>query len=141
MKKEKFNKNIQFVNRLFDRDTLFLQTYRINFLFVISCYANGILNNNVKKKIREKIRNDYILMLNSSYYFYKVYPLSTTINEFVETNFCFLLGKVFYEDSKPYIWLALEKGNNENIKIIEKLKLISKLETFSFDSQVASEKD
>ena len=39
--KDEFVPNIHFTNRLFDRDTLVLQRYNINFLYVLSLYARN----------------------------------------------------------------------------------------------------
>ena len=43
-------------NRLFDRDTLFVLKYSINFLFVLSAYAAGRVDEACKNHIREKFK-------------------------------------------------------------------------------------
>jgi len=45
--------NIHFENRFFDRDTLLLQEYNINFLFVLSSYVSNSDNQSFKQKIRK----------------------------------------------------------------------------------------
>jgi hypothetical protein len=47
-----------FENRLFDRDTLFVQSYNINFLFVLSSYLtnNSSLKTNFKKDTQKKFQ-------------------------------------------------------------------------------------
>lgn len=113
---------IQFTNRLFDRDTLFLQTYQINFLFVLAAYAKGFESNVSKQAIRKKISQDYVVMLNKHYDFFKLYTSGITIKEFVNEYFSLLLGKIFCEDNPSFIWLALEKNNPENSTILKQIE-------------------
>lgn len=62
----------QFTNRLYDRDTLLLSHYDVNFLFVLSLYAR----NNVgakeayKSSVREKFRKSIQKMVNDHFTFY-----------------------------------------------------------------------
>jgi hypothetical protein len=51
-----------FENRLFDRDTLFVQSYNINFLFVLSSYLtnNSTLKTNFKKDTQKKFREKLV---------------------------------------------------------------------------------
>lgn len=51
------HKNVQFKNRLFDRDTMLLFHYDVNFLFVLSLYARD--NSNQKANWKDKIRNKF----------------------------------------------------------------------------------
>ena len=102
----------QFENRLFDRDTLLLQKYDLNFLFVLTTYAanQNSVRTLFRNKIRNRVRKDLTDILNSSYAFYKVILLNENgtekgntednIKEFVDNNFKILIGKVFaYKDN------------------------------------------
>lgn len=53
-RKNNRHKQVQFNNRLFDRDTLLLFHYDVNFLFVLSLYARN--NAGQKKQWKQKIR-------------------------------------------------------------------------------------
>lgn len=57
-----FPKNYQFKNRIFDRDTLFLRMYDINFLFALYAYVNHspIVRSSFKTRAKEAFRNDFI---------------------------------------------------------------------------------
>lgn len=94
---ENINKPIlsfHFENRLFDRDTLILQSYKINFLFLLSCYIskNQLIKLRFKKEARSKFREDLISHLNSSYKLYKITPKN---NNLIEKYFKLLNGKVY----------------------------------------------
>lgn len=118
-------------DRLFDRDTLILQSYNINFLFVLASYVTNSSDVGIKKIIHKKFRKDIIKTLNKNYLFYKITPLD--LDEFIEKHFRLLNGKMFRgNDEDKFIWLALEKHQNHfeeiNSKIlpdIEEKSLIS----------------
>lgn len=100
-----------FPNRLFDRDTLVLQTYSINFLYVLAKYMEGgdIVT---KERIRRKFRNDLIERFNNLYCFFKLVPRNEPLDVLVARHFKLLHGKVYCPDEKrEYLVLALEKGN------------------------------
>jgi hypothetical protein len=63
-----------FENRLFDRDTLLLQHYDINFLYVLSLYAqsNEGLKEEFREKTKEKFRENILEYLNKSYQFFSL---------------------------------------------------------------------
>ena len=60
-----------FEDRLFDRDTLLLREYEINFLFLIAAYG---AYEDWSKPLREVIREDMIEYLNQLYVFFEVVP-------------------------------------------------------------------
>ena len=109
-----------FDNRLFDRDTLILQTYNINFLFVLACYVQGAGERmqEIRRAFRENIKD----VLKNQYKFYAMTPReSINAEEFFKENFQQLLGKIFtpyhIEGPQPYYSLALDndsKFNDEN---------------------------
>lgn len=117
-----------FDNRLFDRDTLILQTYNINFLFVMACYVQGAGERT--QEIRRKFRDNIKEVLKNQYKFYAMTPReSINAEEVFKENFQQVLGKVFapynIEDPQPYYSLALDKDpkyNDENELVLALLK-------------------
>ncbi len=126
-KKNKDNKlvNYHFHNRLFDRDTLVLQTYSINFLYVLAKYIEGP-DEVVKRHIQKEFRKDLINRFNGLYSFYKLVPIKEPLDQLVERHFKLLHGKIYrpYENQN-YIVLALEasKVTGENAGAFDKENL------------------
>lgn len=114
----------QFKNRLFDRDTLLITHYDVNFLYVVSLYArnNAFQKRSWKQKVRNIFRDKIREELGKRYKFYamRAKPDIDT-KQYIETHFRDILGKVFapYED-KEIISLALDNREefaeeNENL--------------------------
>ncbi len=100
--------NVHFENRPFDRDTLALKAYNINFLFVLASYVTNADNDNVKKRIRKKFRKDMIDVFNEKYDFFKVTPNFGDIRAFVEKHFKEYVGKMYHSEGQDFIWFAAE---------------------------------
>lgn len=113
-----------FENRLFDRDTLILSHYDINFLYLIALYGknNRFEQKIFKDKARKIFRNFVIRLLDNNYFFYKVNLDSKEIKSFVDSNFKELTGKLFSFNNT--LILALEKGHNETTKLKSKFSNI-----------------
>ncbi|MBE6324769.1 MAG: LlaJI family restriction endonuclease [Bacteroidales bacterium] len=112
-----------FPNRLFDRDTLILQTYNINFLFVLSCYVQGAGEHT--QKIRSIFRENIKSVLQLQYNFFAIKPrVQNEAEQFLHDNFQQVLGKVFapYASSTNCMALALDKGvdNTDILDLIDK---------------------
>lgn len=112
-----------FENRLFDRDTLILQTYNINFLFVLACYVQGAGENT--QKIRGIFRDNIKTVLQSQYDFFAIKPkVQDEAETFMHDNFQQVLGKVFapYDASTNCMALALDNGtdNTDTLDLIDK---------------------
>lgn len=110
-----------FNNRLFDRDTLLVFHYDVNFLYVLSLYArhNNEQKCTWKKQVRKLFRKEIQKMLDEKYDFYQLTPKEhTSIKDFVNSNFRELLGKTFTPSlSDDKLILALEKkGTKEETK-------------------------
>ena len=118
----------QFRNRLFDRDTLLVTHYDVNFLYVVSLYAR---NNAYRKKVwREKVRGifrDKIQKeLERRFKFFAMRPKpGVDAREFIETHFRDILGKVYAPyDDKDVIALALDNRkqfDEENLHVLAEL--------------------
>ena len=103
--------NSHFSNRPFDRDTLVLQAYNINFLFVLASYVNNADNESIKQRIHERFRADMITVFNKKYDFYQVTPAGD-MKTFVNAHFEEYLGKMYHSDKQPFIWFAFDKGTS-----------------------------
>lgn len=121
--------NRHFENRLFDRDSLLICHYDVNFLYVVSLYArNSRLHKDAwKKKIRETFRSEIQKMLEDKFQFYVMTPHADVVaDEYFRENFQMVLGKVFtpFKD-KDYYSVALdrdEKFREENEALLDLLK-------------------
>lgn len=123
-RENKRHKKFQFKNRLFDRDTLLLFHYDVNFLFVLSLYArdNAAQKAEWKEKVRNKFRKEIQEWLQKDYDFYAMRARpGVNGEEFIKHNFKEVVGKIYtpFKDEKTYS-LALDnkdpEGNNEAIK-------------------------
>lgn len=109
-------------NRLFDRDTLFVLKYSINFLFVLSAYAAGRVDEAYKKHIREKFRKNLKDELERKYHFYLL-MLEGNRKEAIDRHFRLLNGKVFNSFNDGRILLcAFEKGKCGAVQLFEQIK-------------------
>lgn len=108
----------QFQNRLFDRDTLLLFHYDVNFLFVLSLYARNNRDEQYhwKENIRSKFCTEIRNWLQQDFDFYAMRPLPTVnVKEYVETHFRQVLGKVYTPFSEENIFsLALDKKEEKD---------------------------
>ena len=103
--------NRHFYNRLFDRDTLILKEYNINFLYVLSTYAIHIDSESRTHRLRTLFRNDLIESLDKTYTFYKVKQKAggISLEELVRTHFYTFAGRMYKSPEDDTIWVALEK--------------------------------
>lgn len=109
-------------NRLFDRDTLFVLKYNINFLFVLSAYAAGRVDEAYKNHIREKFKRNVIEELKSKYHFYLLQSIGDR-KEAIDKHFRILNGKIFNSFKDGRILLcAYEKGKHGAIQLFEQIK-------------------
>lgn len=119
--------NRQFENRLFDRDTLLLCHYDVNFLYIVSLYGRANKSSQatwreyVRKEFREKIQETF----NKLYTFYIIQPRAgMDCYRFLQENFSQLNGKLYRSKSnKNYLILALMKDDKESMEQWETLKV------------------
>lgn len=142
-------RNRHFKNRLFDRDTLLLQVYNVNFLYVLKAYTSkrSSLRDEFKRDAREKFRRNFLSLLREKYYFWAIYlpnhespDYEDKLREFVDNNFRNLTGRIYRPfDIKKCIILALEKESVEKRKddylIIRKAVKKANCEVFSLEPQ------
>ena len=102
-----------FNNRLFDRDTLLITHYDVNFLFVVSLYArnNASQKQTWKTKVRNLFRKEIQQILADKYDFYAMAAKPGVNGEqILSENFKDVIGKVYtpFADKQVYS-LALDK--------------------------------
>ena len=114
-----------FKNRLFDRDTLLVYHYDVNFLYVVSLYAreNKYQKAQWKQKVRELFREKIQEALKEKYAFYAMAPKpGVNHEEYLRRNFQELLGKVFHPfEETQYLLLALD-SKEDNTALLAKLQ-------------------
>jgi len=111
--------NRQFENRLFDRDTLLLCHYDVNFLYIVSLYgrdnksAQTAWREYVRKEFRSKIQST----LNRLYTFRTLQPREgMDCYQFIQDNFQRLNGKLYRPKADSnYLILALMKDEEADI--------------------------
>lgn len=129
---EQYPINVQFKNRLYDRDTLLLSRYNVNFLFIVALYGRNKTSNkdDWKRKVREMFRTETQQVLKEHYNFYVMTAKEgVSASNYIEEHFQQLLGKIFnpYEDREhqKYYSLALDNGkefDDENETILAQLR-------------------
>lgn len=120
----------QFKNRLFDRDTLLLFHYDVNFLFVLSLYArdNASQKADWKRKVRDKFREEIQDWLQDDFDFYAMAAKpGVDARQYFKTHFQEVLGKTYTPFADNNIFsLALDKEDPED----NNEELMSELEKF-----------
>ena len=92
------HKKIQFKNRLFDRDTLLLFHYDVNFLFVLSLYARNSASQKLKwkEKVRDRFRIEIQDWLQKDYDFYAMTARpGVDAKKYFRTHFQEVIGKTY----------------------------------------------
>jgi len=136
---------VHFENRLFDRDTLLLQHYDINFLYVLSVYGSEdiLAQESFKLKARRMFREQIMKDIQEKYKFFslqlKPIEVESPDDEEEETSSSFdkmnrlveqkyfrkLLGKAFrpYKEEE-FLYLSLESGPeyyDDNMRLLSDL--------------------
>ncbi|MDY4551649.1 MAG: LlaJI family restriction endonuclease [Parabacteroides sp.] len=111
--------NRQFENRLFDRDTLLLCHYDVNFLYIVSLYGRN--NRSTQTAWREYVRKEFRTKiqrtLNRLYTFRTLQPRDgMDCYQFIQDNFQRLNGKLYRPKcDSNYLILALMKCEDSDI--------------------------
>lgn len=116
-----FEKNKQFNDRLFDRDTLLLKAFNINFLTLLSLYIADETTS-MRDFTQSKIFSCLLYGITEQYDFYRVYPalkpgesLNRALEQMCDAMFREYVGTMFHDnDNDPFIWVALVKNPNES---------------------------
>lgn len=118
-----------FENRLFDRDTLLISHYDVNFLYIVSLYAqdNDSTKKQWKQKVRKRFREEIQEMLKSRFAFYAMtaHP-GISAEEYIKANFKSVLGRLYQPYHRDdYFSLALDKDKkykDENDALLNELR-------------------
>lgn len=110
----------QFNNRLFDRDTLLVAHYDVNFLYVVALYGrkNEGQKSAWRDQVKDQFRREIQSMLDKYFQFHIMTPREhVNGQEVLQQNFKGIMGKVFQpypdgKDGQKYYSLALEKPIN-----------------------------
>jgi hypothetical protein len=109
-------KSFHFKDRLFDRDTLFVHQYKINFLYVLKSYTQFGKQTIEKFRTETKtmFRNNFVEFFSnkdkSKFYLYEYQH--ENIEHFIETNFRVVNGKCFKTIDNKLILAKYENDNN-----------------------------
>ena len=127
----------QFKDRLFDRDTMLLSRYNVNFLFVVSLYARNRQSEKTvwKDEVREQFRNQIRNVLEHEYSFYPMRSRGVILEDYMTKHFRQLNGKVFtpFQD-RSILTLALHTPNGKHLLTSEQAELLKMLkEDFDVD--------
>ena len=143
--------NRQFENRLFDRDTLLLCHYDVNFLYIVSLYgrsnksAQAIWREYIRKEFRSKIQET----LNRLYSFRILQPRKgMDCYQFIQNNFQQLNGKLYrpkancnylvlamMKDDEPEVWKSLNvKVETVEGEITKNKELLDTLQCYFYIS-------
>ncbi len=122
--------SFQFADRLFDRDTLILSHYDVNFLYVLYLYARNKQNEKVawKTEVREIFRREIRRVLQERFDFYALMSKGNMVagEQFIKDHYKELQGKLYrpYGDRNLYA-LALEKHEGTTTQESETYRLLS----------------
>lgn len=118
-------KSFHFENRLFDRDTLFVHQYKINFLYVLKSYTQ--FGNQTIDKFRGETKNmfrnnfiDFFSDKNKSKFQLYEYE-QDNLEEFIDLNFRLVNGKCFKTCDNKLI-LAKHDNDTELNNLIDEFK-------------------
>lgn len=135
-------RNRHFENRLFDRDTLLLQVYNVNFLYVLKAFTakSSSLRTEFKRTAREKFRKNFLTLLRRRCFFWYV-KLNGSLKQetFVNAHYKTLQGKLFRSGENKGLILALEQtfvdeGNAEFLAFRE--EIVNDCEVINVDPEL-----
>jgi hypothetical protein len=118
-------KSFHFDNRLFDRDTLFVHQYKINFLYVLKSYTQFGIQTIEKFRTETKtmFRNNFVDFFSdkekSKFELYEY--TQAAIEDFVEQNFRLVNGKCYRTIDNKLI-LAKHVNDSMNAELINEFK-------------------
>lgn len=120
----------QFKDRLFDRDTMLLSRYNVNFLFVISLYARDRQSEKAvwKDEVRAQFRKEIRKVLEDEYSFYPMRSRGVLLEDYMTQHFRQLNGKLFtpFQD-KTILTLALHTPKGKNQLTTEQASILNML--------------
>lgn len=122
--------SFQFEDRLFDRDTLILSHYDVNFLYVLYLYARNKQNEKAawRTEVREIFRREIRRVLQERFDFYALMSKGNVVagEQFIKDHYKEVQGKLYrpYGDRNLYA-LALEKHEGTTTRESDVYKLLN----------------
>lgn len=147
---QRLNLNRQFENRLFDRDTMLLSHYDVNFLFIVALYGRNKKSAQTawRSKVRKQFRKEIQTLLNDMYSFHVLQPKAKKdCYGFVKKHFSVLNGKVYrpYPEANYLVLAELKNEPSEEwVKALwntAKVTMGSAEETKSYDEALKEMED
>lgn len=116
----------QFSDRLFDRDTLLLSHYDVNFLFVLAMYARNNAGSKLawKTEVRKRFKERVQKVLEERYTFFamKGYDVEDS-EQYITTHFQELLGKIYRTPNEKSVYtLAIDKRGSADGNLMDELR-------------------
>ena len=115
--KDSIKHSYHWKTRIFDRDSLFISQYKINYLFVLNAYTELSQTSLIdyRNSTKDKFRSDFIKYFedkkNSNFTFYRL--KLPNLKQFVISNFKILNGKCFSLNSTNLLIAIHEKDKEE----------------------------
>lgn len=126
---EKPEVSYHWVDRLFDRDTIFVHQYSINFLFVLKSYTsyNSYKLKSFRDYVKKKFRTGFINYFNNSehcgFTFYECTLQPSDFPNYIRNNFKDFNGKsIITEDNRLII--AIHQNDDSLNKYLENFELL-----------------
>lgn len=118
-----------FKERLFDRDTLFVHQYKINFLYVLKSYTtfNTTDIDNFRNEIKETFRNNFLNFFNKAeecgFVFYKCTLQPSEFQTYVDKHFRELNGKCFLTNDNVLLMAKYKSDDSLNHLLLDFQKI------------------
>lgn len=120
-----FDKGIKhsyhFKERIFDRDSLFVNHYSINFLFVLKSYTNksSFELEKYRVEIHKKFRTNFVSYLkkqNLFKFYHTEFESKELLKQFIDTEFRNLTGRVYISKSNDKCLILAVNGSDIELK-------------------------
>lgn len=120
-----FDKGIKhsyhFKERIFDRDSLFVNHYSINFLFVLKSYTNksSFELEKYRVEIHKKFRTNFVSYLkkqNLFKFYHTEFESKELLKQFIDTEFRNLTGRVYISKSNDKRLILAVNGSDIELK-------------------------
>jgi hypothetical protein len=110
-----------FKERIFDRDSLFVNHYTINFLFVLKSYTNKSTFELIKyrEEIHKKFRNNFLSYLKKQdlfKFYYTEFDSPDSLRDFVDKEFRTLTGRAYVSKSNDKKLILAFNNSDKELK-------------------------
>ena len=114
--------SVYYPDRLFDRNTLMLQSFNMNFLYLVATYSEQGANETEKQIVWDIFRHRLKERLMEFFNLFKVTPADNSedgIKDFIFENGRRYPGKMYRSPGASFIWFALstEKGHHDKFEV------------------------